>query len=581
MEDNIYKYFLYFSLLLTLAGCTTNENTENQTETEEPTEETTETENEVAESEEDAETGETREPLTDTGYRFNDHSEFMEELISNEDDIREQWEADTYSAESPLVVVDPYGIAPLGALVMFETDEPMTVSYHVEGETEDTTISNTIDGENTVHELPVLGLYAGVENTVRLELEDEEGNITEEQVQIETEAIPEGYYDLELVESQPEEMHPGLTFLNTSAGEYTAVDSQGDIRFMLKPWMANNVEHLENGNFVINLRREHDEQDGTGIIYDQIVELDFLGRPYNSYVFELDNYSGAFPFDHDIIELENGNMLALVHDSQSEFVEDGMIEFDLDTGDIYQVTDFKELFPSDYYEDYQYQGEDSYDWLHHNSIHQTADGESLLVSGRNHDMVIKMSYPEEEIEWISVIDDNWEETTRPPEEYMLEPIGDVKFHMAHHAVEEMPDQDGNEDTMDIMLFDNNRMIMRGHEEESEKYSRAVQYRINEVDMTIEEIWSYGEERGEASFTDIVSDADYLEETNNVLVDFGRAYDENDDAVSHIVEVDKDTNEVVFEYHVTQTQRSDRRQIYRADRLPLYTEDYEYNSILEN
>src|SRR5699024_6980214 len=111
------------------------------------------------------------------------------------------------------------------------------------GKTEEVTIPNTIEEFNTVHELPVLGLYAGVANKVQIELEDEDGNVTEQQIQIETEAIPEGYYDLDLVESKPEEMTPGLTFLNSSAGEYTAVDSLGDIRFMIKPWMANNVEH--------------------------------------------------------------------------------------------------------------------------------------------------------------------------------------------------------------------------------------------------------------------------------------------------------------------------------------------------
>ena len=559
------KKLLYASLVLTLVGCGPNESQEVENET---TEATTETEQRAGETE-------------DTGYRFIDNSEYIEEITGVEDEIKEQWEADTYTVDSPLVVVNPYEIAPLSALVMFETEEPLIVSYHVEGETEDTTISNTVEEANTVHELPVLGLYAGVENTVRIELENAEGNVTEEEIQITTEAIPENFYDLELVSSQAEEMHPGLTFLNSSSGEYTAIDSQGDIRFMLEPWMANNVEHLSNGNVLIVLRREHDEQDTMFIPYDHVLEIDLLGKPYNSYVFEINNYDGPFPFDHDIIELNNGNMLGLVHDSQSEYVEDGMIEFNLETGEVIQATDFKDLFPSDYYEDYEYEGEESVDWLHHNAIHQTEDGESILVSGRNHDMVIKMRYPENEIEWISVIDENWEETTRPPEEYMLEPVGDVKFHMAHHAVEEMPDQDGNEDTMDIMLFDNNRMIMRGHEEEGENYSRAVQYRINEVDMTIEEIWSYGEERGKASFTDIVSDADYLEETNNVLVNFGRAYDDYENPISHIVEVDKATNEVLFEYHVIQNDKSDRRQIYRADRLPLYDDNYEYSSILEN
>src|SRR5690625_6306662 len=112
--------------------------------------------------------------------------------------------------------------------------------------------------------------------------------------------------------------------------------------------------------------------------------------------------------------------------------------------------------------------------MYHITINQTTYNEIILVLGNNYDIVIKITYPENDIEWISVIDDNWENTTRPLEEYMLEPIGDVKFHMAHHAVEEMPDQDGNDNTMDIMLFDNNRMIMRGHEEEAEKYSRADQ-----------------------------------------------------------------------------------------------------------
>jgi hypothetical protein len=49
----------------------------------------------------------------------------------------------------------------------------------------------------------------------------------------------------------------------------------------------------------------------TGIVYD--------------HVFEMDNYNRGFPFDHNIIEIDNGNILALVYDSQSEYVEDGMI----------------------------------------------------------------------------------------------------------------------------------------------------------------------------------------------------------------------------------------------------------------
>lgn len=574
---NMLKKLLFAGLILTLVGCANDGDTQTEEQTEgEVTQEQTET-SKVDTTETDREDG-TEE--NDTGYRFIENTEVMEQAQAAEDAIREEWEAGTYTADAPLVVLDPYAVAPLSALVLFETEEPVTVNYSVLGKTEDTTISHSIDEANTTHQIPVLGLYAGYNNTVDFELVDEAGNTTDYQIEIETEEIPEGFYDLELVEAQPENMHPGMTFLNSSAGEYTAIDNQGEVRFMITPWMANNVEHLSNGNIAIVLRREHDEEEALSVNYDHVVEMDLLGKPYNSYVFEMDNNRNAVAFDHDIIELDNGNLLALVHDSQSEYVEDVMIEFDMDTGEVVYVTDFKELFPSDYYEDYVYQEEASYDWLHHNSVDQTEDGESVLVSGRNHDMVIKMTYPENEIEWISVADENWEETTRP-NDYMLEPIGDVKFQMAQHAVEEMPDQDENPDTIDIILFDNNRYIMRGHEEVAENYSRAVQYRINEANMTIEEIWSYGEEREANSYTDIVSNADYLEGSENVLVNFGRAYNDEGAPVSHIVEVDKETNEVVFEYHVTQTERSGRSQIYRADRLPLYSPNYQSVSILNN
>ncbi len=564
----MFKKLLYTGFLFTLVGCAnTEEVTQNQEESiQEDTSESTETQADPKEN--------------DTGYRFYENTEVLERAQAAEEAIREEWDADVYTADAPLVVLDPYNVAPLSALVLFETEEPVSLNYSVLGKTEETTISHSIDEATTIHEVPVLGLYAGYNNTVQFELIDENGNVSEHQVEIETAELPEAFYGLELIESQPEKMHPGLTFLNTSAGEYSAIDSQGEVRFMLTPWMANNVEHLSNGNIVIVLRREHDENEALEIDYDHVVEMDLLGKPYNSYIFEMDNNTNAVAFDHDIIELDNGNLLGLVHDSQSEYVEDNMIEFDMETGEVVKVTDFKDLFPNDYYEDYEYQGEPSYDWNHHNAIDQTEDGESLLVSVRNHDMVVKMTYPENEIEWISVADENWEETTRP-DDYMLEPIGDIKFHMAHHAVEEMPDQDGNPDTIDIMLFDNNRYIMRGHEEVAEDYSRAVQYRINEADRTIEEIWSYGEERGEYSFADIVSDADYLEESNNVLVNFGRTYIDHSEPVSQIVEVDKETNEVLFEHHVLQNDQSDRRQIYRAERLPLYSPHYQFISILKN
>ena len=102
-----------------------------------------------------------------------------------------------------------------------------------------------------------------------------------------------------------------------------------------------------------------------------------------------------------------------------------------------------------------------------------------------------------------------------------------------------------------------------------------------MDWTVEEIWSFGKEPGEYSFANIVIDAVYLEESNNVLMNFGRTYIDHSEPVSQIVEVDKETNEILFEFHVMQTGQSDRRQIYRADRLPLYIPSYHFTSTIND
>ena len=102
-----------------------------------------------------------------------------------------------------------------------------------------------------------------------------------------------------------------------------------------------------------------------------------------------------------------------------------------------------------------------------------------------------------------------------------------------------------------------------------------------MDWTVEEIWSFGKEGGEYSFASIVSDAVYLEVSNNVLINFGRTYIDHSEPVSQIVEVDKETNEILFEFHVMQTGQSDRRQIYRADRLPLYRGSYHFTCIIND
>lgn len=206
--------------------------------------------------------------------------------------------------------------------------------------------------------------------------------------------------------------------------------------------------------------------------------------------------------------------------------------------------------------------------MHINAVWKLEDEDSLLLSPRNQDTMMKMSYPEGEIEWLFASTEDWPDEL---EDYLLKATDEsLKFPTGAHAIMEMPDQDNNPDTLDVILFDNNRVIARGDEDVEEEFSRAAQYRINEVDKTVEEIWSYGEERGTDFYSSIVGDADHLPETDNVLLTSGRILTENDERYSIMTEVTRTEDpEVVYELHYGPFEVDEYLQIYRSERMPLY------------
>ena len=57
----------------------------------------------------------------------------------------------------------------------------------------------------------------------------------------------------------------------------------------------------------------------------------------------------------------------------------------------------------------------------------------------------------------------------------------------------LPDQDGDPNTVDLLLFDNGDYVGAA---EHAGCSRIVQYRIDEAAMTVEEVWSWGGDKPE-------------------------------------------------------------------------------------
>lgn len=476
-----------------------------------------------------------------------------------------------YTEDNIYVQLDPYDASPLSALLLFQTEDAMTVDISVAGKDEATTVKNSFDDYETDHSIPILGLYPDTENEVTVTLTDESGNSMEKTVTIKTGTLAKSIANIEVKEADTTKMELGdseLTFVVPSTKRAYAFDANGDVRWYSTRYNSHIFKELTNGN-LLYLTKESNDAD----TYNVLLETDYLGKIYHRYDFSSSsaaNDTGKSEGEmtvihHDGNELPSGNFLLTVNDG-SNYIEDTMIELNRETGEIEKTIDLKDILPEAFYEDYDSTSREDgkVDWFHQNSVEYDEADNSIIISGRHQDTIMKIDYDTSEIKWIMGDSSGWPESYQ---KYFLD--GDVKASGGQHAAIVLPDQDDNAETTDILYYDNNISVTRGDEADSEKYSEARQVRINEEDRTIEEVWTFGEDLGEAYFTKIIGSARYLADNGNRLVNFG--YRE-EGKTSSIMEVTED-GETVLDVDLTDFPAS--AWAYRAERFSLYNDNWTY------
>lgn len=495
------------------------------------------------------------------------------DLVDEQTAIEKQLKADSEDAtlEKPYVKLNPYGTSPLTALLLFNTAEKMKITIEVEGENADTTIESEVNSEYTTeHEVAVLGLYADKTNTVKITAVTQDGKKTEKTITIQTDKLPSEMPTIDVKTSDTKKMEQTgnqLTFITPSTKYAYGVDSNGDVRWYSTKYNSHVFKELKNGHLLYLTK--YDNADDT---YSLLLETDYLGKIYHAYSMtteaesEQSGSSSKSAIHHDAIELPSGNLLLTINDD-TKYMEDTMIEIDRQTGEVVKMIDLKDILPEEFYKDYKARSDGKVDWFHQNAIWYDESDDSIIISSRSQDTVMKIDYNSTKIKWILSDKEGWPASYK---KYLLDPTGDdFKYPAGQHAVEILSDQDDNSDTVDILLYDNNEVVTRGDEEESGKYSEAVQYRINEKTKKVEMVFSFGKELGEDYWTEIVGAARYMETTGNYLVNFGHRKDGKE---SSIIEVNQ-AGEVAFEMNLTSF--PDSAWAYRAERFSLYPASYKY------
>lgn len=478
-------------------------------------------------------------------------------------------------------VLNPNKIAPLTAVVDINSEKEFKASYTVLGETP---IGQAFNDKRTRLQLPVLGLYPNRKNDVVVKLEFDHETILDT-IQITTSNIPNFFPRIEINKLDRNKMESGLHGCDihyANQGKFRSMpmifDDQGVVRWYLDlsfaKQMVSPFQRLKNGNLLMVDRFN-------------IYQFNMLGQ-----ILKRSPIDKNYGMHHDVLELPNGDLLICVGTRDNYIYMDGekilsdsdfIIHYDTKSNKIVKQWDLaKHLDVSRNELNFFRKG----DWLHMNGLDFNPKDSTIIVSAKNQGLV-KIGW-NDDLRWILSPKKNWgkagrDGTGKETKPYLLTAINeeerpfsnsiqngdsnseDFDFPWGPHAPEIL--KNGN-----LLVFDNG--TYRRFKEE-EKYSRAVEYIIDDNNKTVKQIWQYGKERGETFFSSIVSDVDVLPKTGNILICSGFLNPKSNYSAK-IVEVDYETKEEIFEATLYyKTQNGDKSGnwgqsdiLYRSERLEL-------------
>jgi hypothetical protein len=418
--------------------------------------------------------------------------------------------------------------------------------------------------ESGVKSLPVVGLKPARPYRVEVSLIDAQGQrFAAKPLTVQTPALPISSLDfppLRVNRAQRVRMEPGLTLLSvrrralgrshrmtaeqrrftTDWSLILALDEDGEIVwFYRSPARISGVAALENGHLFFHTTR------------NSPIEIDWLGRKLRCWGAALGPAQmppGAVPVQavtlhHQPDALPNGNFLSLnavprrienyytsetdpTAPRQAQWVMgDEVIEFTPEGEVVWRWNCFDHLDPfkigyDTFWSYWWVRGFPNHlDWTHGNGVHHDPRDNSVLLSLRNLDAVIKIDRSTGQIRWILARDIGWSEPLRAK---LLKPV-DPDFIWPSHQHNPRLTPQGH-----IVVFNNNvhqAIPFTGErvKSASESLSQAVVYEIDEQERAVRVVFSTPTEASEGAVSFAKGDAHVLPRTGNVLVDFSLCY----------------------------------------------------------
>lgn len=306
-----------------------------------------------------------------------------------------------YSIDNPKVIINPYGVSPLTALIVFKTNDLAAVTITIKGKNDDD-ITNTFM-PSKIHYIPVYGLYPDYENTVTINASGEKKTL-----KIKTDKLPNGINPAESTEDESDDFYFTTSLDNNMYP--VAYDKYGNVRWYFNKAYGWDFTRLSNGYVLLgNNDLMKDPYYSTGL-----VEMDLLGKIYYKY-----NLPGGY--HHDVYEMTNGNLITISNDFSLKTKEDVIVVVDRNNGDIIKTFNLSKLLNND----------KTGDWISLNSVAYDYDTNSIITVGSKKDMVINIDYNTGEINWI-IADKN--KINSKYHKYLLDIDGEIEYPSSPSSV---------------------------------------------------------------------------------------------------------------------------------------------------
>lgn len=501
---------------------------------------------------------------------------------STDDDSPEPIVPLTFTVPADSIQLNPYGYTPLAALVHFKTPVAGKPFVRVRGKHGPiTNVEHVFPTKAVRHSIPVIGLYANYPNTVDLGVLNDAGDtLAKSTLTILTGDLPPNLpVSITAAPFEESKVAPGLILVSNFSTVNTGspstpyfMDAYGDIRWVLDyrshPDLKTlsydcGIARLRNGNFFFG-----------DINTAKIYEVDLLGQVVHSWGLN------GYLFHHNVSEEPNGNFLLTATKPGSTkadgtpSIEDYVLELERSTGNLRTVWDLKQSL--DETRTALSQGFGADDWFHGNSVVYDSTDHSIVVSGR-HQGVAKLDF-NNRVKWILGAHRGWTTNRRGENltKFLLKPLDasgrvitdtavvngskiapDFEWNWYQHSDIFLPNGD-------LMVFDNGDI--REYNPNAGKYSRAVAFKIDPIRMTVQQTWTYGKERGMATYSQIVSSVEYLTGSNHVVFAPGYQVENATGQGGKVVEIDAVTRQVVSEISISS---ANRWSFHRAKKMSAY------------